>query len=141
MWPLPPTVTLHALSMQADTWRLPFKTNTAQKETKLNNTRLRGVTEGFITLQTPEGDVFPWRIGAWKRGDNADAIHLWISYTCSTWAAVQNLENGQPRQHYKASYTLRKKGTKAVTGAVPFQKVNFYTQRLHIATLVVHVST
>jgi len=23
-------------------------------------------------------------------------------------------------------YTLRKKGTKAVTGAVPFQKVNFY---------------
>jgi len=34
-------------------------------------------------------------------------------------------------------YTLRKKGTKAVTGAVPFQKVHFCT----IATLVVHIST
>jgi len=34
-----------------------------------------------------------------------------------------------------------KKGTKAVTGAVPFQKVHFCTQRLHIDTLVVHIST
>jgi len=34
-----------------------------------------------------------------------------------------------------------KKGTKAVTGAVPFQKVHFCTQRLHIGTLVVHIST
>jgi len=38
-------------------------------------------------------------------------------------------------------YTLRKKGTKAVTGVVPFQKVHFCTQRLHIGTLVVHIST
>jgi len=37
--------------------------------------------------------------------------------------------------------TLRKKGTKAVTGAVPFQKVHFCAQRLHIGTLVVHIST
>jgi len=35
----------------------------------------------------------------------------------------------------------QKKGTKAVTGAVPFQKVHFCTQRLHIGTLVVHIST
>jgi len=35
----------------------------------------------------------------------------------------------------------QKKGTKAVTGAVPFQKVHFSTQRLHIGTLVVHIST
>jgi len=33
---------------------------------------------------------------------------------------------------------FQKKGTKAVTGAVPFQKVHFCTQRLHIGTLVVH---
>jgi len=32
-----------------------------------------------------------------------------------------------------------KKGTKAVTGAVPFQRVHFCTQRLHIGTLVVHI--
>jgi len=39
-------------------------------------------------------------------------------------------------------YTLsEKKGTKAVAGAVPFQKVHFCTQRLHIGTLVVHIST
>jgi len=38
-------------------------------------------------------------------------------------------------------YTLRKKGTKAVTVAVPFQKVHFCTQKLHIGTLVVHFST
>jgi len=38
-------------------------------------------------------------------------------------------------------YTLRKKGTKAVTGAIPVQKVHFCTQRLHIGTLVVHIST
>jgi len=31
--------------------------------------------------------------------------------------------------------------TKAVAGAVPFQKVHFCTQRLHIGTLVVHIST
>jgi len=37
--------------------------------------------------------------------------------------------------------SLSKKGTKAVTGAVPFQKVHFCTQRLHIGTLVVHIST
>jgi len=41
----------------------------------------------------------------------------------------------------KSPYTLRKKGTKAVTGAVPFQKVHICTQRLHIGTLVVHIST
>jgi len=36
----------------------------------------------------------------------------------------------------------QKKGTKAVTGAVPFQKVHFFfIQRLHIGTLVVHIST
>jgi len=35
-------------------------------------------------------------------------------------------------------YTL---SGKAVTGAVPFQKVHFCTQRLHIGTLVVHIST
>jgi len=35
----------------------------------------------------------------------------------------------------------RRKGTKAVTGAVPFQKVQFCTQRLHIGTLVVHINT
>jgi len=40
-----------------------------------------------------------------------------------------------------SEYTLRKKGTKAVTGAVPFQKVHFCIQRLHIGTLVVHIST
>jgi len=36
------------------------------------------------------------------------------------------------------TYTLRKKVTKAVTGAVSFQKDNkhFCTQRLHIGTLV-----
>jgi len=39
------------------------------------------------------------------------------------------------------STALRKKGTKAVTGAVPSQKVHFCTQRLHIGTLVVHIST
>jgi len=39
------------------------------------------------------------------------------------------------------THTLRKKGTKAVTGAVPFQKVHFCTQRLPIGTLVVHIST
>jgi len=38
-------------------------------------------------------------------------------------------------------YILRKKGTKAVTEAVPFQKVHFCTQRLHIGTLVVHINT
>jgi len=35
----------------------------------------------------------------------------------------------------------QKKGTKADTGAVLFQKVHFCTQRLHIGTLVVHIST
>jgi len=43
--------------------------------------------------------------------------------------------------HASIVYTLRKKGTKAVTGAVPFQKIHFCTQRLHIGTLVVHIST
>jgi len=33
---------------------------------------------------------------------------------------------------------IKKKGKKAVTGAVPFQKVHFCTQRLYIGTLVVH---
>jgi len=43
-------------------------------------------------------------------------------------------------QHHKIHYTLsEKKGTKAVTGAIPFQKVHFCTQRLHIGTLVVHI--
>jgi len=37
-------------------------------------------------------------------------------------------------------YTLRKKGRKVVTGAVPFQKVHFCTQRMHIGTLVVHLA-
>jgi len=38
---------------------------------------------------------------------------------------------------WSVSYALsEKKGTKAVTGAVPFQKVHFCTQRLHIGTLV-----
>jgi len=43
--------------------------------------------------------------------------------------------------HYKNRHlnTLSEKGTKAVTGAVPFQKVHFCTQRLHIGTLVVHI--
>jgi len=35
--------------------------------------------------------------------------------------------------------TQKKKHTEAVTGAVPFQKVHFCTQRLHIGTLVVHI--
>jgi len=30
------------------------------------------------------------------------------------------------------NYTLRKKGTKAVTGAVPFQKVHFLTLVVYI---------
>jgi len=36
-------------------------------------------------------------------------------------------------------HSQKKKGTKAVTGAVPFHKVHFCTQRLHIGTLVVHI--
>jgi len=32
------------------------------------------------------------------------------------------------------TYTLRKKGTKAVTGDVPFQKVHFCTLMVHIST-------
>jgi len=38
-------------------------------------------------------------------------------------------------------YTLRKKGTKTITGAVSFQKVHFCTLRVHIGTLMVHTST
>ncbi len=38
-------------------------------------------------------------------------------------------------------YTLRNKGTKAVTGAVSFQKVHVCTLRVHFGTLKVHIST
>jgi len=49
--------------------------------------------------------------------------HFFFFYACAT---------------YKVSGTLsEKKGTKVVT----FQKVHFCTQRMHIGTLVVHIST
>jgi len=37
--------------------------------------------------------------------------------------------------------TIRKKGTKAVLEALPFQKEHFCTQRLHFGTLLVHINT
>jgi len=45
------------------------------------------------------------------------------------------------KKQKKSLHSQKKKGTKAVTGAVPFQKVHICTQRLHIGTLVVHIST
>lgn len=47
---------------------------------KRYSTRLCSITEGFITLQTPECDVFPWCFSVWKRGHNANTMHsraLW----------------------------------------------------------------
>jgi len=46
-----------------------------------------------------------------------------------------------PQNEWMNERSQKKKGTKAVTGAVPFQKVHFCTQRLHIGNLVVHIST
>ncbi len=37
--------------------------------------------------------------------------------------------------------TLRNKGTRAVTGAVPFQKVHVCTSKLNFGTLKVDIST
>jgi len=55
------------------------------------------------------------------------------------------LVSNQPQSHANqclsvCQYTLRKKGPKAVTWAVPFQKGHFCTLRLHIGTLVVQLA-
>jgi len=57
------------------------------------------------------------------------------------------LENETRKKRQQIEYILHlgtlseKKGTKAVTGAVPFKKLHFCTQRLHFGTLVVHINT
>lgn len=38
-------------------------------------------------------------------------------------------------------YTLRNKSTGAVTGAVPFEKIDIVIQRVHNGTSKVHIST
>jgi len=75
-------------------------------------------------------------ITSWK---NINNIQWWTSYFYFTFVYFGKLVLLFP---YIPKHTLsEKKGTKAVTGAVPFQKLHFCIQRLHIGTLVVHIST
>jgi len=67
-------------------------------------------------------------------------LSYWNITHTQTHTLTQLLSHSLTHTH-SHSYTLRKKGTKAVTGAVPFQNLHFCTQRLHIGTPVVHIST